>query len=142
MKTGKITKFPRSVVDASVVIKWFVEESGTGRSLKLLDGILEGEIVVYAPELLLYEVGNVLYKGKGFNEIQIVECLDVVDGCGLRLEPLSMPLMEIAADFMLQYKMTFYDAAYAALAYSMHIPLISCDAKGHKKIKKVEVVEL
>ena len=142
MKIGKTIKYPRLVVDASVVVKWFVKEDGTAKALELLDGILSGDVVIYAPELLLYEVGNVLFKGKNFSEIQIAEGLELVDSCGLRLEQLSVPLMEMAADFMAQYKITFYDAAYVALAYSMHIPLVSCDVKGHKKIKEVEVVEL
>jgi predicted nucleic acid-binding protein len=129
-------------MDASVGVKWFVEESGTAKAVELLDGILSGNVVVYAPELLLYEVGNVLYKSKHFNEIEIAEGLELLDSCGLRLEQLNMPLIQSTIDFMAQYKMTFYDASYVALAYSMHIPLLSADVKGHKKIKEVETIEL
>ena len=37
------------VVDASVIVKWFVEEEGSDKSLKLRDRYIEGEIRIIAP---------------------------------------------------------------------------------------------
>ena len=51
------------VVDASVVVKWFSDEEGSDRALKLRDGHIGGELSLVAPELILYEVTNALrYK--------------------------------------------------------------------------------
>ncbi len=46
------------VVDASVAIKWFVEEDLSEEAAAILD---YGE-PLFAPELLLAEIGNVLWK--------------------------------------------------------------------------------
>ena len=41
------------VVDASVVVKWFADEEGSDRALKLRDGHIGGELSLVAPELIL-----------------------------------------------------------------------------------------
>ena len=52
------------VIDASVIVKWFVAEKGSDYALKLRDMYISGEIKIAAPELLLYEVLNaVQHKG-------------------------------------------------------------------------------
>ncbi len=49
------------VVDASVVVKWFVKEEGSEEALRLRDRYVEGEIQIIAPELITFEVLNALY---------------------------------------------------------------------------------
>lgn len=46
------------VVDASVAVKWFVEEDGSDRALQLLES---GEPIV-APDLVLAEMVNAAWK--------------------------------------------------------------------------------
>ena len=47
------------VVDASVVLQWLLEQP-SARSSEILEGQLNGSEPLVAPELLNYEVGNVL----------------------------------------------------------------------------------
>jgi predicted nucleic acid-binding protein len=68
--------------------------------------------------------------------------LEILWNCGVRFERLNMPLAQTAIGFMAQYDISFYDAIYAALAYTLQVPLLTYDAKGHKKIKEIEVMEL
>ncbi|MBI5242614.1 MAG: type II toxin-antitoxin system VapC family toxin [Elusimicrobia bacterium] len=56
------------VLDASVALKWFVEESGTARALAFRDDFLAGKIVLASPDLLLYEAANVLRFKREFIE--------------------------------------------------------------------------
>ena len=46
------------VVDASVAVKWLVEEPGSDAATR----VLEGEHELHAPQLLLYELDSVLCK--------------------------------------------------------------------------------
>lgn len=46
------------VVDASVVVKWFVPEIHSAPAARLLDS----DVVLYAPDLIGSEVGNTLRK--------------------------------------------------------------------------------
>ena len=50
----------RIVVDASVVVKWFVPEKDTGKALKLRDLYIRGDVELLSPTLLYYEVSNAL----------------------------------------------------------------------------------
>ncbi len=53
-----------AVVDASVVVKWLVEEEGSERALRLRDRYIDGKIEIIAPELITFEVLNALrYEG-------------------------------------------------------------------------------
>jgi predicted nucleic acid-binding protein len=47
------------VIDASVAIKWVIDEPGTKEALSLLKHRL------YAPDLLVAECGNILWKRCG-----------------------------------------------------------------------------
>ncbi len=51
------------IVDASVILKWFVEEEGTKEALNLKQNHLHGKYTLVIPDIAIYEVGNALrYK--------------------------------------------------------------------------------
>jgi predicted nucleic acid-binding protein len=52
----------RNVVDASVAVKWLLDEPGTDHAMRLLEGWAEQHSEIVAPSLLLVEVGNVLLQ--------------------------------------------------------------------------------
>ncbi|MBW1669419.1 MAG: type II toxin-antitoxin system VapC family toxin, partial [Deltaproteobacteria bacterium] len=53
----------KAVVDASVVVKWFVEEEGSEEALAIRRRYIEEEVEIVAPELIHFEVLNALrYK--------------------------------------------------------------------------------
>ena len=48
-----------AVIDASVVLKWYLSDEQLGeKALTLLDGFLKQKIDLWAPHLLFYEVLN------------------------------------------------------------------------------------
>lgn len=142
MKIGKDTKIFKFVVDASVVVKWFAHEDRTVEARLVLNRIIDADVLVYAPELLFYEVANALWKGKRLDKKALMASLETLSDCGIKFEQLNMPLTQTTIDFMVQYDLTFYDAIYVALANTLQIPLLTEDAKGHKKIKEIEILEL
>ncbi|MGB9760741.1 MAG: type II toxin-antitoxin system VapC family toxin [Thermoproteota archaeon] len=52
------------VVDASVIVKWFVEEENSDKAIKIRDKYIEGEIKLVAPKIITFEVLNALYYKK------------------------------------------------------------------------------
>ena len=50
------------VIDASVAVKWILPEPGHEASLRLLDLYQDEQVDLYAPYLLITEVGSVLWK--------------------------------------------------------------------------------
>jgi predicted nucleic acid-binding protein len=49
----------RVVVDASVVVKWFIPEQGHANARELLLAARDRRVDLHAPDLLLAEVANV-----------------------------------------------------------------------------------
>ena len=52
----------KAVVDASVVVKWFVSEDNTPESLSLRDAFVGNQIDLFAPSLMPFEVVNALRR--------------------------------------------------------------------------------
>jgi predicted nucleic acid-binding protein len=50
------------VVDASVVLKWFLPEKDSGLADSLLEDFLNGDAELIAPDLILLEAANALWK--------------------------------------------------------------------------------
>jgi predicted nucleic acid-binding protein len=50
------------VVDASVVTKWFLPEAHKDKAEKLLRDFLDEKVELTPPDLLVAEVGNILWK--------------------------------------------------------------------------------
>jgi predicted nucleic acid-binding protein len=94
----------RYVVDASVAVKWFVPEIHSETAARLLDETQE----LIAPDLLLPEFGNILWKKVQKGEItpetsrQILQNFKAVT---LQTCP-SEPLLELAVDMAISLRRT------------------------------------
>lgn len=142
MKIESGIRRKKYVVDASVVIKWYSEEKDSIKAEGMLFDLKKGIIQVFAPSLLIYEVGNALYKGKKFEEERVLLAMETLFDSGIEFFPIDEALAISTAHFMVRHNITFYDAAYVALASVLNIPLISADEKGHKKIKEITAIAL
>lgn len=121
----------KKVVDAAVVIKWFVNEEGTDRALALREDHISGKVLLVAPELIFIEVLNALrYKDKQENELEVVN--RALWDFQFHLERTNVYLLRQAVSLALQYNLTIYDALYAALARVHGCPLITTDGKLSK----------
>jgi predicted nucleic acid-binding protein len=120
------------VVDASVAIKWFVPEVLSDRAVRLLDGTFE----LLAPDLLLPECGNVLWKKISRGEITAEEgrvILQGLVGAPLRIVG-SQALVEAALEIATAFRRTVYDGMYAALAVSHTCLFITADDRLAKAL--------
>ena len=104
----------RVVVDASVAVKWYLNEEHGDKALRLLSS--DFELIV--PHLFFAEVGNVLWKQRRRGEIEddliadILAALDKVP-CEVRADRLLLPMaMKLATGL----DRTVYDSLYLAAA--------------------------
>lgn len=127
---------PRLVIDAGVVVGWFVPEehggpAGADDALRLLDLAVAGRLALAAPELVLAESANVLWKLArlrgypiGAAERAVHAILDV---------PLELHrhgrLLPDALEIAFRYQRTVCDSLYVALALRQHAPLVTTDRR-------------
>lgn len=117
-------------VDASVGVKWVLgDEEGSAASLALLERHVVGDIRIIVPDLFLHEVGNALMlavRRKGVPEAAALEALGALVDLHLPAVPIG-PLATSALTLGLRLGLSFYDAAYLAVAEDHGIPLITVD---------------
>lgn len=115
------------VVDASVVIKWYVSEIHTAEAEQLLDGRFE----LHAPELLLPEFGNILWKKCRQNDLDEKEAalaLKLYLEQNVVLHPQNN-LLKTALLGAFETGQAVYDWTYLSLALSLRCPLVTADRR-------------
>lgn len=123
----------RHVVDASVVVKWFVPEIHAEGAKRLLDPANE----LLAPDLLWSELGNAVWKKLRRGQLQHRHARSILEDFRhypIRIapaEPLAETALEIAADL----GRSFYDCLYLALAERSDCSLVTADRKFYDAIR-------
>ena len=117
------------VLDASVVVKWFVEEDGSDKALALRDRYVDGELRIIAPELLVFEALNALrYKGL-FSREELAGAAEALEAFSFTLYPLRDDYARRTIDVAAENNITIYDASYVALALMRNAAMYTADEK-------------
>ena len=123
------------VVDASIVVKWFVEEEGSGKSLKLRDRYIEGKIRIIAPELMIFETLNALYYKRLFSEEELKQISEALEAYSFTLYSLRGEYANKALEVAFKNDITIYDASYIALAIIRNTHVYTADEELIRKLK-------
>ena len=129
----------RFVVDASVVVKWFIPEIHA----RAAQNLLREDFALSAPDLVRAEVGNVLWKKWRRGELSSQVgggILRDLEGFGLEIET-SEPLLRTAWDVARRFDKSFYDGLYVALAEQADCPLVTADRKLYNSLREGDLAE-
>jgi predicted nucleic acid-binding protein len=114
------------VVDASVAMKWVVDEEGTPEALALRSGAK-----LSAPDLLLAECANILWKKVRKRDLTAEAALLAARLLELSdVELLSArPLLETATRIAIELNHPAYDCVYIALAVAHDCKFVTADER-------------
>jgi predicted nucleic acid-binding protein len=126
------------VVDASVVVKWFVPEIHSGTARRLL--VLPHEYV--APDLLFAETANTIWKKIRREELTAEEGQRLVTDIGrIAVQPISCrALAQDAHTLANATGRTVYDSMYVALAVRLNTRAITADDRLEAALKKIPAI--
>jgi predicted nucleic acid-binding protein len=115
------------VVDASVAVKWFVQEPGTEDAVELLGR----NDALIAPELVIAEVVNVLWKHLMRAELERRQVAHVPVALSRTFSELwpVVWLARRALEIATELRHPAYDCLYLALAESEDAPLVTADRR-------------
>lgn len=143
LETGNlINPSSKLVLDASIAVKWFYEEAGSNQALEILYSMHRGEVSCLAPDLIIYEVANALWKGKKAPQARIFEALDDLHSSALKIVRLSDEIIKSSVEIMTRYDLSFYDSVYAGMAAVFDLPLLTANIKHHGKVKEIKILSL
>ncbi len=131
------------VLDASVVLKWiFADEDGGERAERFKKAHVSGQEVIAVPDLLFYEIGNVLATKTRLPGASVAEAFSLLWDFGLERFDLGLDEFQSSLALSRKHKITLYDAAYVELSRRLTCPFVTADRKLYEKIKSIKSVEL
>jgi predicted nucleic acid-binding protein len=120
------------VVDASIAVKWVIPEVLSDKA----DRVRDHEDDILAPDLLLIEVANTLWKKTAAKELSPREAdaaFDLLSRSGIDLSPTG-PLLPRAMEVARRLDHPVYDCVYLALAEREHAAFVTAD---HRLLRRL-----
>jgi predicted nucleic acid-binding protein len=129
----------RIVVDGSVAAKWYFDEPGHEAADRILSSRIAGEHELLAPDLIVPEFVNVLWK-----RVRQLECSNAAARVILSLwendRPALVPSSHLASqafELARALDQTVYDCLYLALALAIEAPLATADRQLARAARSV-----
>ncbi len=123
----------RYVVDASVALKWLIQEEHSDAALRLRSRAND----LLAPDLLSVEIANAMWMKFRREELSLAEARTGAEG-GLRLPVLLQParrLLDPAWNIATTYERSIYDSLYLALAVEEDAPLATAAVSSSMRFR-------
>ena len=117
------------VLDASVIIKWFLKEENSESALQFKEDFISGKIDIAIPDLALYEICNVLRFKPNINEEAAKNILPGLFNLGLEIITPSSRLLTESFHLSFATGLSIYDCVYLALANELEAKLITADKR-------------
>lgn len=142
-------RLPAAVLDASVTATWLLPDEASEASRRVYVLMRRGTLVLHAPELWLWECGNIVANGVKRRRLSVDDAFltwSVLDSIRARVELASPEPAQVRAALALalEHRLSLYDAAYLWLAMSLRMPLLTTDRSlaGAAQKAAVKVVDL
>lgn len=121
------------VIDASIAVKWVVEEEGTSEALTL-----RRRAKLMAPELLTAECANILWKKilrAELSKQQAFLAARLIQAAEIEFLP-TRSLLESATRIAVELKRPAYDCLYLALAAERNCRFVTADERFVRKLRE------
>ncbi len=132
------------VLDSSVITKWLNKKNE--ENLEKVDLILEethkGRVELIAPELVKYEIGNVLLKGKKLVPKEANISLGTIYSLPINFIDETEDLAKQTFNLAFKHNVTYYDASFMSLAKQYNAILVIDNIKHQDKSSEVKTVSL
>lgn len=126
------------VLDASVGVKWFKDESGSAEARALIAQLGEGAVRLVVPVVFPFEVLDVARRLFGVADARRV--WEELCAAGLLVAGSDEALLAETLRSAGELGCTLYDAAAPALAARLECPLVSADRRAHCRVAGVRLI--
>lgn len=130
------------VLDASVIMKWFVEEKDAEKALIFRDKYEAGIFELCCPDLLLFEISNIMSFKRSITKEEIIEALNTILDLEIEIVAPTLELLNDAVSLSREKSISVYDSSYIVLSKKMDYQFITADDKLYSKVKTLPHVKL
>ena len=127
------------VIDASVALDWFLQETDSAAAQVLMDDSINEVIRLLAPELLFMEVAKALQSNPSITMQLIDKAIAGLWGLKLTVEPLDGKLLKEAGRLAFRLNTTVYETLYLALAIERDCELITANEEFLEKVREAGI---
>ncbi|MEM2917841.1 MAG: type II toxin-antitoxin system VapC family toxin [Candidatus Bathyarchaeia archaeon] len=127
------------VVDASVASRFLLVDDLSDKAVLVLEDFLEGKLDLRSPELLVYEVGNTLWKSVRNGFISLDEAVEKFSlFLELRINSVNLSVEEHKEilEWSVKNDATYYDSAYVKACMKVNGTLLTADNFLYKKSRE------
>lgn len=130
------------VLDASVILKWILEEEGEDSSKQYREKHVSGEEIIAVPDLFFYEVANVLVTKTRLPLKEAMKAFLLL--LNFEFEIFSFGQDEFLTEMALskKYGISLYDATYISFARQLKCPYVTADRKLYQRVRGLKEVRL
>ncbi len=131
------------VLDSSVIVKFLfaMGEDNLSQADTLLADVENEEVLLVAPVLTKYEVGNVV-RFRKISEVEKLASWDNFEQLPIKYIDLDFSEGRRAQSIAETLNITFYDAVFVELAERLKAVLVTANPKHQKKFGGVKVIAL
>ena len=122
------------VIDASVVVKWYIEENDSDKALLLRDRFIGGMVELYVPPLLYFEVLNALKYSQLFKPNELEDAGESLENYGFKVITIKDEIRKQMIQIAIKYDLSIYDASYLGLSAGLDMLFCTADEKIIKKL--------
>src|SRR5512136_2467465 len=133
------------VVDTSIVFKWYRQpgdEEYVPQAVSILEQHLHGDFEIHVPDLLFYELCNILRFKEPLVSKDALTILRETFSLALQAHSIDPLFAEEAFRFAREHGITFYDASFVALYHLLQASFITADQKLFAKVRTLPAIFL
>lgn len=130
------------VLDASVIVKWYSEEGDTEKALQIRDLFLKNKFNIMVPDLMFYEIANVVRYARGIVDKEKEAILNNIVLLNLEVVSVSRHNLIKSLSLALKYDITIYDAVYLVIASEKKGIYVTADKNLKRKVDLKNVMLL
>jgi predicted nucleic acid-binding protein len=128
------------VLDSSVIGKLFISEDYSDEAVEIIDRSHTGDIELLASELVVYEVGNIIYKNLLNRKSNGRKYIEQFYNLNINLIPINQKMACDVIDLAVEKKITYYDSVHVNLARSHKTVLVTEDKELLRKFKYTQTI--
>lgn len=125
---------PIYVIDASVVVKWYIQEDLTNEAIEIRNKFVNKEIKLYSPSIMIFEVINTLMELDAFSVTHLTEIGRSLQLFITQFDNFSSKILDDGISMAHHSQSSLFESFYLSLSEYYSCQLLTSDTSFYNKV--------